>query len=175
MRRRKDTDKTVEWRQSKILELMSMGYSNQTQLAQIMHVPLSTVNRDILYLRQKAQDNIQELMDKKLPEEFNLGLVGLEGILREAWNTSRNTEDRREKIAALSLAKDVYSMRLDLVTNADVISSVMKFIGAYKSNKSENGNNNNSNTNKIDNNSEVVHSANASSDIVVSSTTDKVF
>src|SRR6266513_5391451 len=108
-------------------------------------------------------------MDKKLPEEFNLGLVGLEGILREAWNTSRNTEDRREKIAALSLAKDVfYSMRLDLVTNADVISSVMKFIGAYKSNKSENGDNNNSNTNKIDNNSEVVHSANASSDIVVS-------
>ena len=99
--RRKDTDKTVEWRQSKILELMSMGYSNQTHLAQIMHVPLSTVNRDILYLRQKAQDNIQELMDKKLPEEFNLCLVGLEGILREAWNTSRNTEDRRGSVRCL--------------------------------------------------------------------------
>jgi hypothetical protein len=62
----------------------------------MMQIPLSTVNRDILYLRQKAQHNIQELMDKKLPEAFNLCLVGLEGILREAWHISEHTNEPKD-------------------------------------------------------------------------------
>jgi hypothetical protein len=45
----------------------------------------------------------------------------LTAILREAWNTSQQAEDRREKIQALSLAKDCYSMKLDLLTNATVV------------------------------------------------------
>jgi hypothetical protein len=32
-----------------------------------------------------------------------------------------STEDKREKIQALSLAKDCYSMKLDLLTNATVV------------------------------------------------------
>jgi hypothetical protein len=41
-----------------------------------------------------------------MPEEYEKCLVGLTAILREAWNTSQQTEDRREKIQALSLAKE---------------------------------------------------------------------
>ena len=32
-----------------------------------------------------------------------------------------NTEDKREKIQALSLAKECYFMKLDLLTNATVV------------------------------------------------------
>jgi hypothetical protein len=46
--------------------------------------------------------------------------VGLNAITKEAWNTAHNTENKREKIQALSLAKDCYSMKLDLLTNATV-------------------------------------------------------
>jgi hypothetical protein len=46
---------------------------------------------------------------------------GLTAILREAWTTSQQTEDKREKIQALSLAKECYSMKLDLLTNATVV------------------------------------------------------
>jgi hypothetical protein len=35
-------------------------------------------------------------------------------------NAAANTEDKREKIQALSLAKECYSMKLDLLTNATV-------------------------------------------------------
>jgi hypothetical protein len=45
-------------------------------------------------------------------------MVGLSAILREAMSTSQQTEDKREKIQALSLAKECYSMKLDLLTNA---------------------------------------------------------
>jgi hypothetical protein len=44
----------------------------------------------------------------------------LNAITKEAWNTAANTEDKREKIQALSLAKECYSMKLDLLTNATV-------------------------------------------------------
>ncbi|MFL6323579.1 MAG: hypothetical protein ACJ72C_02300 [Nitrososphaeraceae archaeon] len=57
--------------------------------------------------------------------------MGLNAITKEAWNTAQNTEDRREKIQALSLAKECYSMKLDLLTNATV---VMMLLGLYPRN-----------------------------------------
>ena len=49
-----------------------------------------------------------------MPEEYQKCLVGLTAILREAWNTSEHAEDRREKIQALSLAKECYSMTVSV-------------------------------------------------------------
>ncbi len=49
-------------------------------------------------------------------------------ILREAWNTSEHAEDRREKIQSLSLAKECYSMKLDLLTNATVVDDAIRSV-----------------------------------------------
>jgi hypothetical protein len=49
-------------------------------------------------------------------------------ITKEAWNTAQQTEDRREKIQALSLAKECYSMKLDLLTNATVVDDAIRFV-----------------------------------------------
>ena len=42
--------------------------------------------------------------------------------------TAANTEDKREKIQALSLAKEYYSMKLDLLTNATVVDDAITFV-----------------------------------------------
>ena len=55
-------------------------------------------------------------------------MVGLTEILRKAWNTSYHTEDKREKIQALSLAKECYSMKLELLTNATVVDDAIRFV-----------------------------------------------
>ena len=55
-------------------------------------------------------------------------MVGLTAITKEAWNTANNTEDKREKIQALSLAKEYYSMKLDLLTNATKVDDAIRFI-----------------------------------------------
>jgi hypothetical protein len=39
-----------------------------------------------------------------------------------------NTEDKREKIQALSLAKECYSMKLELLTNATVVDDATGFV-----------------------------------------------
>jgi hypothetical protein len=41
-----------------------------------------------------------------------------------------NTQDKREKIQALSLAKECYSMKLELLTNASVVDDAIRFVSS---------------------------------------------
>ena len=117
----------IEWRRSKVAELDSQGHS-QPEIARILQVSIGTVNRDLSILRLQAKHNIKRYIDERLPEEYEKCLVGLNAITKEAWNTAANTEDKREKIQALSLAKECYSMKLDLLTNATVVDDAIRFV-----------------------------------------------
>jgi hypothetical protein len=117
----------IEWRRSKVTKLDSQGHS-QPEIARILHVSIGTVDRDLSILRQQAKENIKRYIDERLPEEYEKCLVGLNAITKEAWNTAQQTEDRREKIQALSLAKECYSMKLDLLTNATVVDDAIRFV-----------------------------------------------
>jgi hypothetical protein len=55
-----------------------------------------------------------------------------------------NAEDRREKIQALSLAKECYSMKLELLTNATVVDDAIRFVSSNTS-KDKKPSSNNSN------------------------------
>ena len=123
----------IEWRRSKVLELDSQGHS-QPEIARILQVSVGTVNRDLSYIKQQSRQKIRKYIDETLPEEYEKCLVGITSILREAWNTSQNTEAKREKIHALSLAKECYSMKLDLLTNATVVNDAMKFVSEHSNN-----------------------------------------
>src|ERR687883_1629805 len=121
------TKMQVEWRRAKVLELLSKGAS-QSEIARILQVDLSIISRDVYYLRQQAKHNIKRYIDERLPEEYEKCLVGLNAITKEAWNTALNTEDKREKIQALSLAKECYSMKMDLLTNTTVVDDAIRFV-----------------------------------------------
>jgi hypothetical protein len=95
-----------------------------------LQISESTISRDLDYLRQQSKDNIRKYIDERLPEEYDKCLVGLTSILREAWNTAQQTTDKREKIQALSLAKECYSMKLDLLTNATVVDDAIRFVSS---------------------------------------------
>src|ERR1041385_5103475 len=108
-------------------ELCSKGYG-QREISQALQIGLATVNRDIASLRDQAKSNIKRYIDERLPEEYEKCLVGLTAITKEAWNTAQNTEDKHGKIQALSLAKECYSMKLDLLTNATVVDDAIRFV-----------------------------------------------
>jgi hypothetical protein len=110
------------------MELLSKGETNRSEIARILQVDKSVVCRDISYLRQQSKSNIRKYIDERLPEEYEKCLVGLNAITKEAWNTAQSTEDKREKIHALSLAKECYSMKLDLLTNATVVDDAIRFV-----------------------------------------------
>src|ERR1051326_1633435 len=124
----------LEWCRSKVQELSSQGY-NQSEISRILQISQPTINRDLSYLRQQAKTNIKRYIDERLPEEYEKCLVGLNAITKEAWNTAHNTEDKREKIQALSLAKECYSMKLDLLTNATVLDDAIRFVSNSQKSK----------------------------------------
>ena len=127
------TKMQVEWRRRQVFELSSKGQS-QTEIS--LQISESTISRDLDYLRQQSKSNIKRYIDERLPEEYEKCLVGLTAITKEAWNTATNTEDRREKIQALSLAKECYSMKMDLLTNATVVDDAIRFV-SQKSEENE--------------------------------------
>src|ERR671932_375557 len=129
------TKMQVEWRRAKVLELLSKGDS-QSEIAKLSQVDLSIISKDVYFLRQQAKDNIKRYIDERLPEEYEKCLIGLTAITKEAWNTAHNTEDKREKIQALSLAKECYSMKLDLLTNATVVDDAIRFVSQESKSKS---------------------------------------
>ena len=51
--------------------------------------------------------------------------------------------DNREKIQALSLAKECYSMKLDLLTNATVVDDAIRFVSNRSNEKLERSSNRN--------------------------------
>ena len=132
-------EKQLEWRRRQVFELSSKGH-NQTEIANTLHISEPTISRDLSYLRQQSKQNIRKYIDERLPEEYEKCMVGLNAILREAWNTSEQALQEREKIQALSLAKECYSMKLDLLTNATVVDDAIKFVAGHS--------NSNSNCNK---------------------------
>jgi DNA-binding transcriptional regulator LsrR (DeoR family) len=116
----------AEWRRNQVLELTSKGHS-QSEISNKLQISISTISRDLSCIREEAKTHVRKYIDERLPEEYEKCLVGLTAILREAWITSQLTEDNREKIQALSLAKECYSMKLDLLTNATVVDDAIRF------------------------------------------------
>jgi hypothetical protein len=111
------------------LELSSKGYS-QSEIAKTLQIDKSTVCRDIIYLREQSREMIRKYIDEKLPEEYEKCLVGITAILKEAWNTAQQAFEKREKLQALSLAKECYTLKLELLTNATVIDDALKFVSS---------------------------------------------
>lgn len=122
------SEQRLNWRRDKVKELSVKGYS-QRRIADIMKISLALVNDDLQFLRSKARDNISKYIDDYLPAEYENCLDGLNSILTEAWTISTDSEsDKRERMQALTLAKECYAMKLDLLSSATVIDRAVKFV-----------------------------------------------
>jgi hypothetical protein len=121
----------LEWRRSQVLELASQGYS-QREIASKLQVNLSAVNRDIQFLRQQAQDNLQHHIHEVVPEEYQKCMVGMKRNLKQTLEIRDNATDPKVKLQAAVIANDCYKFILDMTTNAGIISDAMKFVTQKK-------------------------------------------
>jgi Sec7-like guanine-nucleotide exchange factor len=83
----------------------------------------------VQYLRTKAKEEIKLHINEKLPEEYQQCLTGISQVLKIAWDIANKLpQDNRLKLQALSLANDCYKYKMDLLTNASVLSDAIKFV-----------------------------------------------
>ena len=120
-------DNKVDWRRNKVLELSSQGYS-QRDIASTLQVGLGTVNKDILFLRQMSQENLQHHIHERVPEEYQNCMTGMKINLKQTLEIAETTSDPRTKLQARAVANDCYKYIMDLTTNGVVITDAIKFV-----------------------------------------------
>jgi DNA-binding MarR family transcriptional regulator len=81
-RMQQNQNQIIEWRRAKVMELLSKGESNQSEIARILQVDKSIISRDVAFIRKQSKANIKRYIDERLPEEYEKCLVGLNAILR---------------------------------------------------------------------------------------------
>ena len=121
----------LEWRRNRIVELYSEG-RNQSQIAQILKISQPTVFRDLQYQRRQSRNKVKTYLDEYVPFEHNTCQVEINKILRKAWDII-NDDDSSENAVfkALSLAKDCYIVKNDLLGDKTVIERVIEFVSSY--------------------------------------------
>lgn len=117
----------LEWRRAQVLELASEGYSHR-EISRKLQVDLAAVNRDIQFLRQQAQENLQKHIHETVPEEYQKCMVGMKRNLRQTLEIRDNASDPKVKLQAVAIANDCYKFILDMSTNAGIVSDALKYV-----------------------------------------------
>jgi DNA-binding transcriptional regulator LsrR (DeoR family) len=117
----------IEWRRSQVLGLSSEGY-NQREIAQKVQIDKSAVNRDILFLRKQARENLQYHIHDRIPEEYQNCMIGMKQYLKQTLEIAETTLDPRTKLQARAIANDCYKYIMDLTINGVVITDAIKFV-----------------------------------------------
>lgn len=137
----------LEWRRNKVLEMASKGFNN-VNISKTLLVSESTISRDIDYLSKTAKENIKKHIEERIPLEYKKVLFGVEEIIKSSWQISEQTDDTREKLAALTLAKEAYNSKLELLLKSEILDSAINFVGSHRgeilqgNNNSKQGDNN---------------------------------
>ena len=121
----------ILWRRGQVAELCSKGY-RVMEIAKELQVSHSTIINDIKFITEQSQQNLKDLIEVKLPKEFELTIIGLTSILRESWDAAQESTNPRDKLSALALAKECYSLKLDMLTNAHAINTAIDFVRKKK-------------------------------------------
>jgi hypothetical protein len=122
----------LQWRRDHVQELSSKGLTER-EIAKELQLSQGTIHRDLAILKLRAKKQISKYIDEQLPAEYHKCLIGLNIILRRAWElVSDRRSENREKLQAMVIVKDCYAMKLDLLSNATVIERAIKFVDKHR-------------------------------------------
>ena len=117
----------LEWRRSKVVELMARGLS-YAEIAQQLQVSRTSIGTDVQYLREQAKGTIKEYVTEHLPEQYQVCLSALDTILKHTSAIVETSDDNRERLQAMELFKDAHLVKLELLSNATTIDSALNYI-----------------------------------------------
>src|SRR5215216_7489917 len=118
----------IDWRRAKVLELSSQGYSEREIAEKLQPIALVIIHRDLVHLRQQAQQNLQHYIHEVVPEEYQKCMVGMKQNLKHVLESGETASDSKIKLEARRIANDCYRYIMDLCTNAGIVNDAIKYV-----------------------------------------------
>jgi hypothetical protein len=88
----------IEWRRAKVLELSSQGYTEREIAEKLQPISPVTIHRDLVYLRQQAQENLQKHIHEVIPSEYEKCMVGMKRNLKRVTEIQESTSGPKIKL-----------------------------------------------------------------------------
>jgi DNA-binding transcriptional regulator LsrR (DeoR family) len=117
----------LDWRRSQVLEYSSQGYSIR-EIAQKLQIDKSAVNRNLQFLKQQAQNNLQHYIHDVIPMGLERCIVGMKGNLKHVLEIAESAADPKTKLQARAIVNDCYKYIMDLTTNGAIITDAIKYV-----------------------------------------------
>jgi len=110
-----------------VLGLTSQGYS-QRDIAKTLQIGLGTVNKDLLFLRQQARENLQYHIHDRIPEEYQNCMTGLKRIIKLTTEIADTVTDPKTKLQAFAQLTDGYRYIMELTTGGVILTDAIKYV-----------------------------------------------
>lgn len=105
--------KQVSWRRQKVKELLFKGYTQQEIISKL-HMSQSTISRDISYIHDHQESEIQDYGKLLFENHFDI-VNGTTELLKRAWEILDNPKsDFKTKNKMMNFMMDLYSKRIEL-------------------------------------------------------------
>ena len=107
-----------------------------------MQIGKTTVDRDLVYLRKQAQENLKSHIQERIPEQYQKCMIGLNQVLKMGWDiVHNNSSTAANRLQALALINDSYKYVMDLTTDGVVVTDAIKYVQGQMEhlNKTEKG------------------------------------
>jgi hypothetical protein len=119
-------------RRQQVLELASDGYTERNIAAQL-HIPLTTVHRDITFFRSMAKKTTDNYIQDELPFRHLKCLTGFDNIIREMSEVIKDENvDLRSKIHAATVKMQAYKHTLEMMDLTVGVENAIKFLDRYR-------------------------------------------
>jgi len=123
--------KEMMWRQQKVIELAADGYTER-EIATRLKISDTTIHRDLTLLKQQAKEQIRSYIQDKVPFEYHKTLEGLSSITKSMANIIANSTDNKEIMQASTIKMQAYNMRMELVSNANLVYEAIGLVDKYR-------------------------------------------
>jgi hypothetical protein len=116
----------IELRRGRVLELLSKGETNQSEIAKKLNVSPALISIDIQFLKEQARENLRTHLQEKLPFEHSRAMTGINDLLKKANDILDNTKDPKLQLQTINVLANLYAGILTMATDGGIIQQAME-------------------------------------------------
>ena len=126
-----------DWRNEKIWELRSRGYSYRDILEELKTSPdikisMGTIANAIKEKQSQIDEAYRAYVDQELPYQHSLAMTNLQAINKQAWRIFESSKDDKVRLQALHTSKEAQAAINDLMTAPESIQKAIKVVSKLR-------------------------------------------